>query len=83
MSLYQTAGDTGGGSALARRNDDSHPVVPASPHGAASCIHHKANQKPAGGKIRGQIKERQKPFSQQVWKPNVKVTDKVAIIPPL
>lgn len=50
MSLYQTAGDAGGGRTLAWRNDDSHPVVTASSHGAASCIHHKANQKPVAGR---------------------------------
>lgn len=38
----------GGRRALARRDDDSHPVVTAPSHGAASCIHHKANQEPAG-----------------------------------
>lgn len=47
MSLYQTAGDAGGGRTLARRDDDPHPVVTASPHGAPSSIHHKADQKPA------------------------------------
>ena len=47
MSLYQTAGDAGGGRTLAWRNDNPHPVVTASPHGAPSSIHHKANQKPA------------------------------------
>lgn len=46
MSLYQAAGDARGGRTLARRDDDSHAVVPAASHGAASRVHHEANEKP-------------------------------------
>lgn len=64
MSLYQTAGDSGGGRTLAWRNNDSHPMVPASPHGAASCIHHKANQKPVGRRQRNNQGEEEALFNR-------------------
>lgn len=60
MSLYQAAGDAGGGRTLAWRDDDAHPVVAAASHGAPSRVHHKANQKPAGGKSDA-VKDRSKP----------------------
>lgn len=50
MSLYQAAGDSGGGRTLARRDDDPHPMVAASSHGPPSRVHHKANEKPVGGR---------------------------------
>lgn len=52
MSLYQAAGDAGGGRTLAWGDDDPHPMVAASSHGAPSRIHHKANEKPVEGKTR-------------------------------
>lgn len=52
MSLYQAAGDAGGGRTLAWGDDDPHPMVAASSHGAPSRIHHKANEKPVEEKIR-------------------------------
>lgn len=44
VPLDQPAGDTCGGSALPRGDDDPEPVVSASPHGATPRIHHKTNQ---------------------------------------
>lgn len=60
MSLYQAARDAGGGRTLSRRDDDPHPVVAASSHGAPSRVHHKANQKPVRGwkKIRGRHRQK-------------------------
>lgn len=73
MSLYQTAGDSGGGRALAWRDDDSHPVVTASPHGAASRIHHEAHEKPAGRRSEAKSRTEISHLPEEVLKLNVEV----------
>lgn len=43
MPLDQTTSDPSGRRALSWWDDDTHPVVATSPHGAASGINHKAD----------------------------------------
>lgn len=69
MSFGQATGDAGGCRALPGRYDDAHASVTAASHGAATGVHHEADQEPArlengvrkGEKRHEREKDRQKP----------------------
>lgn len=72
MPFYQTTSDPGGGCAFSRWDDDAHPVVPTSPHRAASGVDHKADQEPEVGNTKEEkIVEKKKTKTgeaERIWK---------------